>query len=165
MVGWLLNWATAPQNVCACLCYWLKFYFSGHVCSNSFSFCLLQISVECKLETCVINQTAWLFPSVARRSLPPSPFHSLITHTFTHNAHPPTGFHSFCFPFDFICCSRSVLIYLCCFTSHSDNLLSCLPAPCLSLLILSNLAPISVFLMASFELRTVVNFYFLCWCM
>ena len=153
--GWWLNQATGPQNVSACFWQWLRFHLSCHVRSNHFSLCLQQISVECKPETCEISQTARLFPSVAHCSLPPClPLWSHThTHSYsTHNTHPPTGFHKL--PFDFIYCSRSVLIYLCSFTSHSDNLLSCLSAPCLSLLILSNLAPISVFLMASFEVRS-----------
>lgn len=116
VMGWRLNWASL-RPVCACLWYRLKFNFSCHVCSNDFSFCLLRI--QGKLKTCVFNRTGRQFPSVPHRSLPPcSPLRSL-----THK-HTP----SFCFPFDFIYCSRSVLIYLCSFTSHSDNLPPCLSA-------------------------------------
>lgn len=99
----------------------------------------------------------WLIaaPSLLPPSLPVPLFdHTHALHTLL------TGFLSFSLPFDFIYCSRSVLIYLCCLTSHSDNLLSALSALQPSLLSLSNLAPISVFLMASFEVRTAVIFIF-----
>lgn len=146
---------------CSSKCLW-SFTWAAKFAQRTSVFC--EISAECELETRAINQTTRLFfPSAAHRSLPSSPFPSLITHTLTvhtTHTHPPTGFHSLCFPFDFICCSRSVLIYLCGFTSHSDNLLSCLSASCLSLLILCSLVPISVFLMASFEVRTMVKFCF-----
>lgn len=146
---------------------WCLIFFSvsipGAKVQITSSLCLLQISAECELETC-----AWLLPSVAHCSplppplppfLPGSLFPSLITNIQC-TTHPPTGFLSFSLPFDFIYCSRSVLIYLCCLTSHSDNLLSALSALQPSVLSLSNLAPISVFLMASFEVRTAVIFIF-----
>lgn len=144
--------------------------FGCHVGTNTHTH-----SILCRYLLHAILRAAWLtklldcFPQWhIAASLPCFPFASLITHILTYNTHSPTGFHSFCFPFDFIYCSRSVLIYLCSLTSHSDNLLSCLPAPCRSLLILSNSALISVFLMTSFEVPTQIFSPFLkktilCW--